>query len=303
MPTLVVAPHIGSCCRRGGAALTSRAVFNRLLGGCESRFIKWTLAAGAGCPNLAMKDIKDTPPASATEGQTAGQMNPAAYKCPKCGGTKFTRWALPHPLILHWILNPGVAFNEIVLGQRLPKIQLICEDCDSSLIERSYVPCPSCREMHLGRLASGKRGFGNWRGLACPSCKEPIPCIWNVFSLLILGVTFPLWFLPYFLHFRNQPLRPLFQLEDGKPPTVKAPTTKKWIFMGAAWGSLMWLFMSALPLLTESDRTSGRRVAIVATLIGLPLWTLGGLAFGFLMWFFLGRTGKKKGHGEQDRVY
>ena len=143
-------------------------------------------------------------------------MDSTNFKCPRCGGANFKRWQLPHPLILHWVLNPGMAFNEIVLGQRLPKTQLICQECDGPLLDRAYIPCPSCSEMHLGRLAAGKRGFGNWRGIGCPACKEPIPCIWNVFSLLILSLTFPVWALPYFLYFRNQPLRLLFPLEVAR---------------------------------------------------------------------------------------
>ena len=225
-------------------------------------------------------------------------MNSPIHKCPKCGGATFKRWQLPHPLILHWILNPGTAFNETVLGQRLPKTQLICQECDGPLWDRAYIPCPSCGEMHLGRLASGKRGFGNWRGIACPSCRQPIPCLWNVFSLLVLLLTFPLWALPYFLYFRKRPLPPLFILEDGKPPAPKALTKSTWVFMGAAWGGLMWIFMSVVPVLSGGGQASGWSSA----LIGLPICMLGGIAFGFLMWFLLGRTVKQPDHCQQDGV-
>ena len=27
-------------------------------------------------------------------------------------------------MVLHWILNPGLAINELILGQRVPKISL-----------------------------------------------------------------------------------------------------------------------------------------------------------------------------------
>jgi len=208
-------------------------------------------------------------------------MNSPTYKCPKCDGTNFKRWQLPHPIILHWVLNPGLAFNEIVLGQRLPKTQLICQECEGPLLDRAYIPCPSCAGMHLGRNASGARGFGNWRGFGCPSCKEPIPCIWNLFSILILLVTFPLWAIPYFFYFRNRPLRPLFQLEDRKPPALKPLPKSSWIFMGVAWGAAMWLITVSTP----DVKSLG--------LMGLPIFTLGGFTFGFLMWFFLGRTRNK----------
>ena len=28
-------------------------------------------------------------------------------------------------LILHWIINPGLAFNELIFGQTIPKVMLI----------------------------------------------------------------------------------------------------------------------------------------------------------------------------------
>lgn len=223
-------------------------------------------------------------------------MNIQTYKCPKCDGSHFKRWELPHPLILHWILNPAIAFNEIVLGTRVPKTLLICQDCEEFLLDRGYVPCPSCGAMHPGRFASGMRGFRNWRGFSCPSCGKPIPCIWNVFSLLILLLTFPLWSLPYYLYFQKQPLKPLFFSEENKRLTPPQPLTKRtWVFTGAAWGGIMWIFVYILPLLTGSGNVPGW----VSVFIGLPISALGGFAFGFFMWFFLGRTPSRKKQGEQ----
>jgi hypothetical protein len=198
-------------------------------------------------------------------------------------------------MILHWILNPGLAFNEVVLGQRIPKTQLVCKECDGPLMDRGYVPCPSCRIMHLSRLSSGKGMFGNWRGVACPSCGKAIPCLWNLFSLVILALTFPLWSLPYFLYFRKRPLKPLFHLEDGKPPTPKPVTRKTWIYMGALWGIFMWVAMSLLPALRRGDID----VEWKSALIGLPIWIAGGLAFGLSMWFFLGRKVKQQNESER----
>jgi len=212
-------------------------------------------------------------------------MNDSTYSCPCCKGSNFKRWELPHPIVLHWILNPALAFNEIVFGQRLPKCQLICQDCDGALLERAYIPCPSCRTMHYGRLVSGKRGFKNWRGLACPSCGERIPCVWNVFSLLFLLLTFPLWALPYFLYYRKRPLNALYDAQEDPLPPERELTKKTWIHLGLGWGAAMWLFMSVMPLLTGGDLDKVWRSA----LIGLPIWALAGFGFGFLMWFILGR--------------
>lgn len=218
------------------------------------------------------------------------EKNPSpTYKCPKCGDSKFKRWEFPHPFILFWVLTPVLTFNEIVLGQRIPKTQLICKVCNVPEMDRAFVPCPSCKTMHLGRLAGGKRGFGNWRGIRCPLCNKPIPCIWNIFSLAILALSFPLWALPYFLYFKKQPLPPLFFLENGQIPTPKKITKKSWIFIGAAWGVSVWIIMNFLPFFTHGELPSWN-----AMLDQIPIYVLASFTFGFFMWFFLGRTPNKK---------
>lgn len=115
---------------------------------------------------------------------------PAASRQPP---GRYGRWQLLHPLLLHWVLNPALAFNELVLGQRIPKLTLIDKTSTAALIERRCVPCPHCQALHDGRLWSGRRGFGNWFGLLCPSCAGVIPCLWNGCSLLLLTLTFVLW--------------------------------------------------------------------------------------------------------------
>ena len=217
------------------------------------------------------------------------------YKCPKCGGSNFKRWELPNPLIIHLIVNPGLAFNEIVLGQRIPKTQLICKECDLPEMDRSYIPCPSCKTMHLSRLASGKRRFGNWRGVRCPLCDEPIPHLRNIFSWGIIVLSFPLWALPYFYHFRKQPLPPLYLLKNGQPPKLKPATKKTWIFMGAFFAVAFFLINNLLAFVTQGEPPFGD-----FTLLQLPLYALSGLLFGFMMWFFTGRKPYKKVQGKQD---
>jgi hypothetical protein len=102
--------------------------------------------------------------------------------------------------------------------------------------------------------------------------------------MLVLLVTFPVWALPYYLHFRKKPLPPLYRLTDGPPPIPKAASTKKWIWAGAAWGGLMWMVTSLLPALTRKDVQS----PWTSALAGLPIWAIGGFLFGFFMWLFLG---------------
>lgn len=72
--------------------------------------------------------------------------------------TKFKIWKLPHPMLLHWVLNPGLCINEVLLGQRVPKVTLIDKTSDAPLVERSYVECPHCQTLHNGQLwGGGKR--------------------------------------------------------------------------------------------------------------------------------------------------
>jgi hypothetical protein len=212
-------------------------------------------------------------------------MSAPAYNCPKCNGSYFKVWKLPHPLIVHWVLNPGLAFNEVVLGQRVPKLQLLCRTCQVAAMDRAYVPCPHCGCMHLGRLWSGKRAFGNWRGISCPVCGAAIPCLWNAFSLLILAVTSPIWALPYLLYFKRKPLRPMYELVDGVSPKPRVITAKTWIVMGATWGGLTCLIMSLVHWLRHTEReTVGW--ALVAY---LPASAIGAVISALLMWLFLGR--------------
>ena len=109
---------------------------------------------------------------------------------------RFKIRALPDPFVLHWVLNPVIMFNELIFGQRLPKVTLIDKKNDKPLLERSYIPCPHCETLNDSRLWAKGNAFDHWFGFVCPSCHEIIPCLWNIFSLAILAITFPLWYFP-----------------------------------------------------------------------------------------------------------
>ena len=95
---------------------------------------------------------------------------------------RFKIHALPHPLVLHWVLNPMIMFNELLFGQRLPKVTLIDKKSDKPQLERSsYIPCPHCETLNDSRLWAKGNAFEQWFGLVCPSCHEIIPCLWNIF--------------------------------------------------------------------------------------------------------------------------
>ncbi len=38
---------------------------------------------------------------------------------------KYKIWNWKSPVILHWIINPGLVINELILGQTIPKVMLI----------------------------------------------------------------------------------------------------------------------------------------------------------------------------------
>ena len=108
---------------------------------------------------------------------------------------KYKIYSWKNWMMLHWILNPGLAINELILGQRIPKISLEDKTIDKPRIERSLVPCPHCDTLHDTRTWSIQNGtaFNNWFGLYCKNCGNIIPCLTNVFSFLILALTFPFW--------------------------------------------------------------------------------------------------------------
>jgi hypothetical protein len=189
---------------------------------------------------------------------------------------------------MHWILNPGIAFNELVLGQRLPKRILVCLNCELPLKDRQYVPCPSCGAINDGKIWAGKskNRFGNWRGLVCPACGEFIPCLWNLTSLVFLVVLFPFWYLPYQLFFINRkPLRPSNKI----PIVVEKSAIKSVIEMALSWTIFMWIALSAIPFLWNMLKYG--KMDFDNLIIESILWPLGGLFVGVTMHWFLNQKG------------
>jgi hypothetical protein len=84
-------------------------------------------------------------------------------------------------------------FNELVLGQRIPKVSLIDKQSDSPLMEKQYVPCLHRNTIHNGLLWSKRNAFGCWFEHVCQSCHNIIPCLWNITSILLLTIAFPIW--------------------------------------------------------------------------------------------------------------
>lgn len=195
---------------------------------------------------------------------------------------KYKIWKLPHPLLLHWIINPGLAINELLLGQRLPKISLIDKTSTKSLIERTYIPCSSCNSLNDSRLWSQKNAFGHWFGYVCPECGARIKCLWNITSLIILVATFPIWiwikilFEEKWLEKEKNRLTKI-TLEDF--PTAKSTN---WVKMGLTFGLLMFITMNILQIIDSSFNLKN-------ILIQFIIWTVAGLIFGFTMKLIIGR--------------
>lgn len=201
---------------------------------------------------------------------------------------KYTVYTWKSGVILHWILNPGLAFNELILGQRAPKVSLIDKTSDKPYMDRGYTPCPHCGHLHTSLIWSTQNNlaFGNWFGLYCHECGGIIPCLRNATSFILLALTAPLWW-----WFRDalkaawlmrQPAR-YAKLDLSNLTFAKT----SWLAAGTGFGGLMFLFY----ILFDPWYYGG--VLTTQKFLGaLFSSALAGLLFGLMMKFFLGKSGK-----------
>ena len=194
---------------------------------------------------------------------------------------KYKVWKLPHPMLLHWIINPGLAFNELILGQRIPKVTLIDKTSNAPLMERQYIPCPQCNALNDGRLWSNSNSLGHWFGYVCPECHGRIPCFWNITSLILLAIAFPIWISCKIFgeeKWLEKEKSRLAEVVASEPLTAKKAN---WLKMGITYGVLMFCVM-ALPEVFQSQLTPSAIAVQTAICLG------GGLVFGLAMKLFLG---------------
>ena len=197
---------------------------------------------------------------------------------------RFKILALPHPFILFWVLFPAVMFNELIFGQRLPKVTLIEKESDKPPEERSYIPCPHCETLNDRRLWATKGntfGHGHWFGLVCPNCHQIIPCLWNIFSLAILTVTFPLWYFPvrFFRHrwIEKEKERLAKALER---PLLQATSIIDSLSIGVVSGISMWVMWVILEVVRN-----GGEWGLKMMLESLPFSLLAGFGIAcFMRW-------------------
>ena len=204
---------------------------------------------------------------------------------------KYKVFTWKNGLMLHWIINPGLAINELIFGQRVPKVSLEEIALDKPRHERGFVPCPYCNTIHDSRTWSPQNGtaFKNWFGLYCPSCGKIIPCLMNAFSFIILTITFPIWG-----WFKNNMKAKWLAKQPARYEDIDLNITPMpydgngWIKQGLIWGGMMFLIMTlGFPLF------SGEEITLKNVILGIIIWTLGGLGFGYSMKRYMGKAMNK----------
>lgn len=205
--------------------------------------------------------------------------------------SKYKIWDWKSPVILHWIINPGVVVSDLLLGQTMPKIMLIEREGDKPLFQRSFTPCPHCGELHPAAKysAQNKTATKNWYGFYCDKCTEIIPVQRNLTSLLLLLVTFPIWgwfrktLKQNWLNKQPERYKNLnLDLHEEKN------TTKNWLKMGLIWGAIMYVIMTSVFPIFEQKEITQRGL-----LIGIPIWLIAGLGFGLIMKIWMNKKGKE----------
>ena len=204
---------------------------------------------------------------------------------------RFEIWSLPHPMTLFWMLFPAVTVNELIFGQRQPKVLLIDKKSDKPWMERSYIPCPHCETLNDGRLWVKWNALGHWFGFVCPSCHQVIPCLWNIFSLVVLAITFPLWYFPArFFRRRWLEIEKERLARTLERPLIQA-TSINWLFRGVFfWGVPIWLISEVIPQVWGV--LNGEKWDWMMMFVSLLIWMVGGFAWGLWMHFAMNRQGK-----------
>lgn len=210
---------------------------------------------------------------------------------------RYRVYDIRHPAIWHWILNPIVAINELLCGQRVPKVMLLDRMGDKPIIDRLYVPCPHCETLNASRIWSFGNAFGHWFGYVCPACGERIPCLRNVFSLLLLALTLPLWIIPV----RRMRQRWLaYERERMAVAAARAlgPQKKvRWLMVGTfGFGGSMFV-VCGLVFTIAAGGVHGFSLSMLDDWLGtmallLPLCLVGGFIGGAIMKLFMDRKGR-----------
>jgi len=189
--------------------------------------------------------------------------------------SKYKIYDWKHPIVLHWLINPGVAVLELFHGIRVPKVMLIERNSNKALIDRTFIPCPHCNTLHSSAkwYPQNAEFTSWWGGMYCDNCGKTIPYLTNLTTYILLGITFPLWY------FFKDKLKALW-LKRQKATFVKAlknAQKHKWWLDGLQFGLFMFIFMEILLLLFNGEDITQKKL-----LSGIIISSIGGLVWGGL---------------------
>jgi len=215
--------------------------------------------------------------------------------CPTCDQIEWTVQDERDPTMLHWKLNPGLVFNEVLLGQRIPAEMWVCKACDLPRQERTWIPCTACGTLHANLLWGKGNAFGHWTGLWCPHCCEEIPCLRNVAALGVEKLLTPLrWVL--------RPLIPTWRRREIEAATrhrLVKHERPRWIRTGIVkFGGGLFAVLYGLPAATVAGAiaigwlpTGLLGALLVGALPALALCLVGGFVWGAVMHHQMTRRG------------
>ncbi|PID29545.1 MAG: hypothetical protein CR982_02445 [Candidatus Cloacimonadota bacterium] len=195
-------------------------------------------------------------------------------------------------MVLHWILNPALAINELILGQRIPKISIEDKTIDKPRFERSFVPCPHCKTIHDSRVwaLENRTSFKNWFGLYCKECGKIIPCLTNLTTFLLLLITYPIWG-----WFRESLKRRWLEKQPKRYQNVSIKKTdnpfseKNWFMSGMVWATFIFLINSIILPYFFYDK----EITLKSLVGGVIASIIGGVIFGYTMKLFNNKREKK----------
>ena len=203
---------------------------------------------------------------------------------------RYEIWTRSHPLILFWLLFPPIIINDLIFGQRQPKVSLVDKKSDKPWLERTYIPCPHCETLNDARLWTKWDAFGNWFGLVCPSCHQIIPCLWNVFSLAILAMTYPLWYFPAKLLRQRRLEKQKERLANAIQRPLPQAESINWLLRGTVFlGGIMYMIFDFIPQVW--DVLHGEEWDLIMTIVNLSLWLIAGYVWGLWMRWWTNRRG------------
>ncbi|MEQ8406374.1 MAG: hypothetical protein RKE49_14855 [Oceanicaulis sp.] len=203
---------------------------------------------------------------------------------PEVDKARYAVWGPNHPLNLHWRLNPALAVNELILGQRQPAVLWIERDASRPLLQRQYVPCPHCHALNHGMLYKHV-AFGAYAGLVCAACGEKIPTLKNALTWLVLIITWPIWKPlegPVGGRLLARQRAKLAGADTAKAENAPPPSALR---MGLLFGGLM------TPVFFAINFFSGAPLGYVAA-IGAGSGVAAGVLFGVAMKIVLGWRGR-----------